>query len=79
MQSQARPQTKVFSQLHRAADAELAHAGLQGGAFHAQNGGSAAGSGDAPLGLLESAENVLTFGLFESGDWGGGGSWGSKG
>ena len=53
----------------RAADAELAHAGLQRGAFHAKNIGRASGASDAPLGLFEGAEDVLAFGFFESGDW----------
>jgi len=42
-----------------AVDAEFAHAGLQGGAFHAEDGGGSFGAGDAPLGLAQDLENVL--------------------
>jgi hypothetical protein len=51
-----------------AADAEFAHAGLQGGALHAEEIGGAAGAGDAPLGLAQGAEDVLALGLFQGGD-----------
>jgi hypothetical protein len=57
-----------FAGLHGAADAELAHAGLQGGALHAQEICGAAGAGDAPLGLAKGAEDVLAFGFFQGGD-----------
>ena len=57
-----------FAALDRAADAELAHAGLQGGALHAEKIGGAARAGDAPLGLAEGAEDVLAFGFFKRGD-----------
>jgi len=53
---------------HRAANAELAHAGLEGGALHAEENGGAFGAGDAPLRLLQSTEDVLALGFFESGD-----------
>lgn len=53
-----------------AAEAEFAHAGLQGGALEAEEGGGAAGSGDAPVGKAEGAEDVLALGFFEGGDGG---------
>jgi len=46
-----------------AADAELAHAGLQSGALHAQKIGGTARAGNTPLGLTKGAEDVLTFGF----------------
>lgn len=55
-------------ELDGAANAELAHAGLQGGALHAEEVGGAAGAGDAPLGMLKRAEDVLAFGFVQSGD-----------
>ena len=58
--------------LNRAADAELAHASLERGALHAKEAGGSLGSGDAPLRLLQGAEDVLALGFFESGDRGGG-------
>jgi hypothetical protein len=51
-----------------AADAELAHAGLQGGALHPEQDGGAAWSGNAPSRVSQSAEDVLTLGFFERGD-----------
>jgi hypothetical protein len=63
--------TKGHLKLDRAANAELAHAGLESGALDVEEDGGAFGAGDAPLGLLERAENVLAFGFFEGGDWGG--------
>ena len=41
--------------LDGALDAEFAHAGLEGGALDAEDGGGAAWAGDAPLGLAEDA------------------------
>ena len=60
----------IRARLNRAADAELAHAGLQGGALHAEKNGGAFGAGDAPLGLAQGTEDVLALGFFESGDCG---------
>ena len=57
--------------LDGAADAEFAHAGLERGALHAQQRGGAFGAGNAPLRLLEGAQDVLALGLFESGNRGG--------
>jgi len=57
-----------LAELDRAADAELAHAGLESGAFDVEKNGGAFGAGDAPLSLLEGAEDVLTFSFFEGGD-----------
>lgn len=45
--------------LNGAVDAEFAHACLQGSALHAEDGGGALGSRDAPLGLAEDVEDVL--------------------
>jgi len=59
------------SELDRAADAELAHAGLKSGALHAQDASRALGAGDAPLRLLQGTEDMLAFGFFERGDGGG--------
>ena len=59
---------KRWRELDGAADVELAHTGLECGAFHAEKDGSTLGAGDAPLCLLERAEYVLALGLFESGD-----------
>src|SRR5438093_423818 len=56
---------------NRAADTQLAHASLERGALHAQDDGGAFGSGDAPLRLLQGAEDVLAFRFFERGDRGG--------
>jgi hypothetical protein len=50
------------------ADAELAHAGLQGGALHAEKNSGAARAGNAPLGLAKGAEDVLALGFFQGGD-----------
>src|SRR5580698_1083290 len=65
--------------LDGAADVEFAHAGLEGGALHAEDGGGAFGAGDAPFGLAKSAEDVLALGFFEGGDGrdgpGGGRGW----
>ena len=55
--------------LNGAADAELAHAGLEGGALDVEEDGGAFGTGDPPLCLLKRAEDELTFGFFEGGDW----------
>ena len=60
---------RVLADLDWAADVEFAHAGLEGGALHAEDGGGAFGAGDAPFGLAESAEDVLALGFFERGDW----------
>ena len=49
------------------ADVEFAHAGLQSGALHAEDGGGAFGTGDAPFGLAQCTQDVLTLGFFESG------------
>ncbi len=54
--------------LNRAADTQFAHARLQRGAFHAENGGGAFRAGDAPLRLPEGAEDVLALGFFQSGN-----------
>ena len=56
--------------LDRAADAEFAHARLERRALHAKNNGSAFGTSDAPLGLAESAQNVLALGVLERGNRG---------
>ncbi len=56
------------ARLDRAADAELAHTGLESGALHAEEDGCALGAGDAPLGVLQGAEDVLAFGFVEGGD-----------
>ena len=61
---------RSIAELHRAADAEFAHAGLERGALHAEEGGGAFGTGDAPFGLAQGAENVLAVGFFEGGDRG---------
>ena len=45
--------------LDRAADAKLAHPRLKSGALHAKDRRRAFRAGDAPLGLTQSAENVL--------------------
>src|SRR5207237_9293012 len=58
----------AFDWLNRTADAELAHARLQRGALHAQQRRGAFGAGDAPLGWLRRAQDVLSFRFFESGD-----------
>ena len=58
-------------ELNRAADAQFAHTSLESGALDVEEDGSTFGAGDAPLCLLEGAENVLAFGFFESGNWGG--------
>jgi len=60
--------------LNRAADAQLAHARLQSGALHGEEDRGTLGTGDAPLCLLQSAEDVLAFGFFEGGDGGVSGS-----
>src|ERR1700745_2674898 len=60
-----------ISELNRAVDTELAHARLERGALHSQKHSSAFGAGDAPLRLFQGAEDVLTFGFFECGNWGG--------
>ena len=59
---------RTWARLNRAADAELAHAGLERGALHVEEDGGALGAGNAPLRLLQGAENVLAFGFFEGGD-----------
>ncbi len=56
--------------LDGAADAEFAHAGLERGALHAQQRGGAFGAGNAPLRLLQGAQDVLALGFFQSGDRG---------
>ncbi len=57
-----------LAELDRAADAELAHAGLESGAFDVEKNGGAFGAGDAPLGLFKGAEDVLAFSFFEGGN-----------
>ena len=64
---------RSIAELDRAADAELAHTSLERGALHAEEDGGTLGAGDAPLRLLQGAEDVLALGFFESGDRGGGG------
>ena len=59
----------IAAKLDGAADVEFAHAGLEGGALHAEDGGGAFGAGDAPFGLTEGAEDVLALGFFEGGHW----------
>ena len=59
---------RSIAELDRATDAELAHAGLESGALHAEKDGGALGAGDAPLCLLQGAKDVLAFGFLESGD-----------
>lgn len=44
-----------------AADSELAHAGLQGGALHAEERSCTFGACDAPPRLPERAQDVLAF------------------
>ena len=61
------PQT--VAKLDRAADAEFPDAGLQRGALHTEQGGGAAGTGDAPLGLPKRTENVLALGFFQRCHW----------
>ena len=61
---------RSIAELDRAADTELAHAGLESGALDVEENGGAFGAGDAPLGLLEGAEDVLAFCFFEGGDRG---------
>jgi hypothetical protein len=51
--------------LNRPANAEFPDARLEGRALHAQKGGRALGTGDAPFGVFQGAENVLALGLFE--------------
>ena len=43
---------RSLGELNRAADAELAHAGLESGALDVEEGGGAFGAGDAPLRLF---------------------------
>ena len=57
--------------LNRATDAEFAHARLERGALHAENGRGTLRAGDAPLRLLEGAQDMLALGFFESGNRGG--------
>src|ERR1700688_2329505 len=64
--------------LDRAADAEFAHARLERRALHAQDAGSAFGTSDAPLGLAESAQDVLALGVFKRGNRGRRGSQGCQ-
>ena len=54
--------------LNRTADTQLAHASLESGALDVEENGCTFGAGDAPLCLLEGAEDVLAFGFFECGD-----------
>ena len=68
-----------IAESNRATDAELAHAGLESGALHTEEIGRAFGPCDAPLRLLQRAEDVLAFGFFESrnrGSRGPGWDWG---
>src|SRR5579883_1573643 len=58
----------IACRLHRTFDAEFAHAGLQSGALHTKQSGSAARTGDAPLRLAKRAEDVLALGVLEGGD-----------
>src|SRR4051812_8816242 len=44
--------------LDRAEDAELAHLGLEGGAFHAEPGGGAAGAAEDPAGVAQDLQDV---------------------
>lgn len=60
-------------ELDRAANSELAHAGLESGALDVEQDGGALGAGDAPLRLLQGAEDMLAFGFLEGGDGRGGG------
>src|SRR5580693_10474515 len=73
----------IAAKLDGAADVEFAHAGLQCGALHAEDGSGAFGAGDAPFGLAESAEDVLALGFFERCDGSGrassGRRWRNKG
>ena len=46
-----------------AVDAELLHAGLEGGALEVQNPGGAALTADPPAGLLENREDVTALDL----------------
>lgn len=57
-----------IAELYRAADVEFTHAGLEGGALHAEEERGTFGAGDAPLSLLEGAEDVLALGFFEGGN-----------
>jgi hypothetical protein len=58
----------IRRRLDRTANAEFADAGLKRGALHAEEEGRAFGAGDAPLRLLQRAEDVLALGFFEGGD-----------
>ena len=64
--AEATPGTQ--KKLNRAADAQLAHTSLESGALDVEEDGSTFGTGDAPLRLLQGAEDVLAFGFFEGGD-----------
>ena len=59
---------RSIARLDRAADAEFAHAGLEGGALDVEEDGGALGAGDAPLRLLQGTKDVLAFAFFEGGD-----------
>ncbi len=61
---------RSIAELYGAADAEFANASLECGALHAKKGGGAFGTGDAPFGLAQGAEDVLAVGFFEGGDRG---------
>src|SRR5215467_6914348 len=49
-------------------NAELAHARLQSSALHTEKSGGALRTGNAPLGLAKSAQDVLAVGFFKSGN-----------
>ena len=67
--SEATGSTRVG--LDRAADAKLTQARLQRSALHAQEDGGAPRAADAPLCLLQGAQDVLALGFLESEDRGG--------
>ena len=62
------PRQGTRERLDRTADAQFAHASLESGALDVEEDGGPFGTSDAPLCLLESAEDVLAFGFFEGGD-----------
>lgn len=61
-----RTNDQPIAELDGTLDTEFAHAGLQSGALHAEDGGGAARTSYAPLRLLENLEDVLALGIVES-------------
>src|SRR5262245_31051667 len=54
-------------ELLRTRNAELAHFGLESRALHSELESGAIWPADGPIGFSESAQDVLSFGLFQSG------------